>query len=220
MNWFLMNEWKQRIRLCFQILALLWWRGGVSETPASLSCFKKKKNQCAFFCSYILLFSVCLWCRIIQIHCRLSALSTIHLWPQWKKCMTLLWGPKDSVSWMCVCVCICVVKAASMHLLHRSTLKPPSLSHPQSWDLETGRRKPSSYLLQRCLLSAYETGKPVVLPNQTGHFASTRKTQVNNWRVWITSSQVSNSRTKTQTKPDSACIMYIFSFAIGLPTIT
>lgn len=112
---------------------------------------------------------------------------------------------------MGVCVWVCVRACMRACVC---TLKPSSLSRPQSWDLKRrrGRRrtgKSSSYLPLRWLLSAYETGKPLVLPNQTGHFASIRKTLVNNRRVWIPCSLVSNSRTETHTKLDSSCIIYI-----------
>lgn len=114
---------------------------------------------------------------------------------------------------VCVCVCVRVCGESSIHASSTQVhLEAFLTTRPQSWDLERRRRKPSSCLLLRCLLFAYETGKPLVLPNQTGHFASTRKTRVNNWRVWITSSHVSNSRTKSQTKPESFCIIYIFTW--------
>lgn len=134
----------------------LWWKGDVSETAAGSSCRMPLKKNLFF----VLTFYQCM--SMMQNYS--NPFCFIHHPP-----LALMKAVYDfslrplGVDIMDVGVCVWVggVERAPMHPQRRSTLKPSSLTCPQSWDLERRRRrrKPSSCLLLRCFLFAYEKVK-------------------------------------------------------------
>lgn len=79
-------------------------------------------------------------------------------------------------------------RAHGSQLLVRSELRPGE---------EKEKRKPSCCLPLRFYICIWNSQAPG-LPNQTGHFASSRKTQVNTERVRATCRHVSSGRTICQ----------------------